>query len=199
MNQHDDLDKFFKVLEQEREDRYKERINFPENEVNRIKWIEFQKTIDIEFWPIMDEYLTVLGKLWFGETMRLKGPDFFKQLVSAPAYRVSHQVYGPMAIFWVEELDWKERQALFNEGEYRLELYKRGFRCRILHEKDNKFSFRDDSDLLLLEFDTMIPTNREPFLQIFNQVYSSGPKEIYTRWKDWGLSNLAIENSPGDI
>ena len=71
-----DLKEFYKALEQEKNTRQKLLLENPEKEQNRLKWLEFKHGIEAEWLPIIEEYLNVMGKSWFGFEMRLKGSEY---------------------------------------------------------------------------------------------------------------------------
>ncbi|HPH98012.1 MAG TPA: hypothetical protein PK613_19175 [Anaerolineaceae bacterium] len=182
-----DLKEFYEAVEQEKSSKQKLLLDNPEKEQNRLRWLEFRHNIESVWLPVLEEYLNVIGKLWFGFEMRLKGSEFRKELVSSPAYYATHEVFGPMAIFWVTENDWEEREALYSETEMRLELFKRGYRCRIVIQDDGRYDFQDDASNTLVKFDTGHKIDREELLQIFADAFLDGPQEIYKRWKDFDI------------
>ncbi len=171
----DSLDKFFEALEQEREARKTDLLNNAEKEQNRLKWIKFQQIIERDWWPVINEYLRVLGKLWFGDEMRLKGSTFRKELIAIPAYIVAHKIYGPMAIFWVAQKTWEEREAPFTNREEivksKTELIKWGYRCRVTIKDDGQYHFQDDAHNAQIQFDVDEQVNQERFQDIFANVY----------------------------
>lgn len=193
INQPEELNRFSETLQQEMETRQKQLVEHPEEEQNRHKWLEFKYTVEMKWVPVIDEYLTVLGKLWFGEELRLRGPELRKELVSCPAYLVTYRVYGPMAIFWVAENNWEEREVPYSDTERRMELFKRGYRCRIVIQEGGQYHFQDDAHITLIEFDNGSQINRDVFLKVFSDAYLNGPQEIYKRWKNFDIGDN-IEN-----
>lgn len=179
------LDVFFKALTQAREARQRELLENEEKEQARLKWIAFQQVIEAEWVPIIGEYLNVLGELWFGHEMRLKGPMFRKELVPIPSYIVTHEVFGPMAIFWVAEKVWQEREvSVEGTTEFKTELIRHGFRCRIVMKDDGQYQFQDDGHNILIQFEDQAKISWEELDNIFASAYSEGPTVIFYRWKD---------------
>ena len=80
-----DLKEFYEAVEQEKSSKQKLLLDNPEKEQNRLRWLEFRHNIESVWLPVLEEYLNVIGKLWFGFEMRLKGSEFRKELVSSPA------------------------------------------------------------------------------------------------------------------
>lgn len=190
-----DLDEFLRALEQHRESRQKLLEENPEKEQNRLKWIEFQKTIETAWVPVCEEFLTVLGRLWFGETMRLSGPMFRKKLVPVPAFVVTHQFFGPMAVFWVQEDEWKEREVPFTQTEEKTELkteiFRLGYRCRMVLQENGEYHFQNDNHETLVQFGESMQVNREQLVDIFAEAYLEGPKVIHNRWKEVDWSRIS--------
>lgn len=181
------VEEFFKALAHEREENQRQLLQDPENERRRLRWIEFYHEIEAAWLPIMDEFLTVLGKLWFGNVMRLKGSLFRKELVSSPAYVVAHRIYGPMAIFWVAEDNWQEKDFAFREAEGKAELRtghsRRGYRCRITLQGDGEYHFQDDANNTLIQFAAGHQLDRQELHSIFLNAYIAGPQVIFFQWK----------------
>lgn len=186
VHQQKKLDVFFNALAQARETRQQELFENKEKEQTRLKWIAFQQMIEAEWVPIIREYLNVLGELWFGYEMRLKGPIFRKELVPIPSYIVTHEVFGPMAIFWVAEREWQERKVSVVEGttEFKTELIRHGFRCRIVMKDDGQYQFQDDGHNTLIQFEDQAKISWEELDNIFASAYSEDPTVIFYRWKN---------------
>lgn len=180
------LDRFFEALDQERELRRQDLLDHPKKERDRLRWIEFQRSIEIAWLPIMQEYLEVLGKLWFGYEMRLKGTEFLKKPVPVPTYKVVHKMFGPLAIFEVVEDAWKEREAPFEmeggKSVLRTQAYQRGFRCRVEIHDDGHYEFQDDHNYALFQSENGMQVDQEKLINFFAEAYLKGPEVILSRW-----------------
>lgn len=192
-----ELGEFLEEVAKIQEERQRQILEHPDNEKNRIRWADFRRSIDSEWVPILEEYLSVLGRLWFGEEMRLSGSLYRKELVACPAYVVTHEVFGPMAVFWVAKNSWEERVVPYIEktgkSELKTELIRRGYRCRVVMMESERYHLQGDDHKTLIEFDSDMQIDRENLLGIFAEVYSSGPKVIFYRWK-----NMNGETSTGN-
>lgn len=189
MNQQkQDINKFFEALEEEKQTSQKQLAENPEKENNRLKWLEFKHRIEADWHPIMSEYLTVLGKLWFGYEKRLTGPEFRKKMVAFPSYAITLNVYGPMAVFAVQKNDWEEREAPYSETEgktiYKLELFQRGYRCSVVMTDGGHYELQDDHHATLAQFNKDVPIDQEKLVEVFKTVYVDGPRVIFNKWKD---------------
>lgn len=181
-----DLDKFFEALRQEKEAKLRDSLENPGREQTRLKWIEFQQAIQIAWLPVMEELMNVLGKLWFGYEMQLKGPEFRKELVPVPSYGVSHEIFGSMAVFVVAEHTWREREAPFEmerKTEYKTEVFKRGYRCRVVMKDDQHYEFQSDDDKILFRFENVMQVDQEKLMNLFIDAFLKGPNVIFNRWK----------------
>lgn len=185
------INQYLAAIGQEKERAQKQLTDDPKQEQNRLRWIEFTKNIETSWTPVMDGYLKTLGHLWFGDEMRLKGPEFRKQLVPVPAYSVSHNIYGPMAIFQVGERSWREREMPFNETVSKTEQYQLGYRVRVVLSEDGVYSFQSDNSDSLLVIEDGSQIDEDSFTSMFAEVYSNGPKVIHQHWK----GALPIPNS----
>ena len=184
--QQKELEKFFEALEQVREERHQELFDYPKKEQDRLRWIEFQRAIERAWLPIMQEYLEVLGKLWFGYEMRLKGTEFLKKPVPVPTYKVVHKLFGPLAIFEVVENAWRQRDAPFEmeggKSEPRTQAFQRGFRCRVELHDNGQYEFQDDHNQTLFQSDNGTQVDQEKLRNFFAEVYLRGPEVIFSRW-----------------
>lgn len=180
---------FYEALKQEKETRQRQLLENPEKEQNRLNWLRFKNTIETKWLPILEEYLTVLGRLWFGYEMRLKGPEFMKELVACPSFVVAYEVFGPMAVFWVAQNVLEKREAPYSDNEFRTELFKRGYRCRVVMKDDGQYHFQDDDHNTLVQFDDVSQVNGEKLLAVFAEAHSKGPSVIYRQWKNVGIGD----------
>lgn len=186
-----ELDKFRKALAEEQQLRQRELLEIPEKEQVRLKIIEFRRAIARHLQPIVEEYLTVLGKLWFGYERRFSGPILQREAPTIPAFTVAHQFIVSEAVFWVAESNWREREvpiiATEDRTEFRPELFQQGYRCRAIMKHSSSFEFTSDgldTHILINSYDTI---DRETLYPVFEEAFVKGPFVLHSRWKNWDL------------
>lgn len=187
--QQGEIERFFEEVGRIRQDRQQRLREHPNEENQRRRWADFRHVVERDWLPILEEYLTALGKLWFGEEMRLSGSIYQKKLVSCPAYIVAHEVFGPMLVFWVVENTWQERELPYIDKDgtpvLRTELFKRGYRCRAVIEDGEQCQFQGDDLKTLIELNLNAQIDQERLAEVFAEAYLKGPRVVFSQWKDW--------------
>ncbi len=179
---------FLNTLNEVRRINETSRSTDPSLEVNRLRYIEFRRSIEMWWIPIITEYFEVMGRLWFGFETRMGGAPFHAKPFDFPLYTVRTEIYGPMAIFTVEEKTERERLKRVVESdeqsEARLECYKLGCRCRVLLEENGQYHLQSENrDTLLISTSHLRPQQAELDIK-FNGLFLIGPFLTQSRWKD---------------
>ena len=164
------------------------RSTDPSLEMNRLRYIEFRRSIEMWWIPIITEYFEVMGRLWFGFETRMGGAPFHAEPFDFPLYIVRTEIYGPMAISTVEEKTERERLKRVVESdeqsEARLECYKIGCRCRVLLEEKDQYHLQSENRDTLLVSTSQLQLQQAELDIKFNSLYLMGPFVTQSRWKD---------------
>jgi len=184
--QMDDSSEFFAALEQIRATKQKELLedSYRKKEQDRLNWIEFRRSIDTDWLPMLDEFLTALGRLWFGFEDTIRGASSYRpELVTVPAYVVANRIFGPMAIHWVAKRTWLEREVPYGPAWTKTELYTTGFRCRVIMQNNEQYRFETDDGATTIYFARNAPVDPNGLNEVFAEAYRVGPGVLFNQWR----------------
>lgn len=180
-----DSSTFLTALRLEKAALQKQLTDDPSSEQKRLRWINFRSVIETRWVPIVEMYLTVLGKLWFGSEERLGGTPIRNKLFLFPLYTVKTTFYGPMAIFEVGEKTRRMREARGQapNEETKTEEFTLGFRLKIVLLENDEYVLQNDEAHVLNKVGEIDSINESTIQQIIYEAYLQGPQAIYSRWK----------------